>query len=194
MPQLLCLHSQLQWLGSVCPLTVVYDDSGRGRPAPEALAVLKERLGEKHLMSSSWLLAQGNYTQFAAAKGRQSLPDLAPGRRLFADAWFYLQGPMMIKLHLFGMPQTLYSRLVFLDLDLLIVRNIDHLLTMPMSHDLAAVGTTGCPLFSWPVFNGGVLVIKPSLEVSSPFAMSRLLYARCVAFGLRLSIPWPCLC
>ena len=53
---------------------------------------------------------------------------------------------------------TEYDRIVVLDADTYVLRNIDHLFRLPMLHRVAAA-----PACSNSTFNGGVLVVRPSI-------------------------------
>lgn len=68
-----------------------------------------------------------------------------------------------IKLWLFALPPSRFRRVAFLDLDLLITRNIDELLARSDA-TLAAVPAPNCKPHGLPVFNSGVLVFSPSLR------------------------------
>ena len=60
---------------------------------------------------------------------------------------------VLTKLHVFRLTQ--YSKIVFLDADVLPIRSISHLFTLP--HEFSAVPDVG-----WPdIFNSGVLVLTP---------------------------------
>jgi len=54
-----------------------------------------------------------------------------------------------------------FDRVVFMDADQLVLRNIDDLLERSMRYDLAAVPDVAPPIF----FNSGMMVLRPSLEV-----------------------------
>lgn len=60
---------------------------------------------------------------------------------------------VLTKLHIFRLTQ--YSKLIFLDADVLPVRPLSHLFTLP--HEFSAVPDVG-----WPdIFNSGVMVLSP---------------------------------
>lgn len=60
---------------------------------------------------------------------------------------------VLTKLHVFRLTQ--YSKIIFLDADVLPVRPLSHLFTLP--HEFSAVPDVG-----WPdIFNSGVLVLSP---------------------------------
>ena len=60
---------------------------------------------------------------------------------------------VLTKLHMFRLTQ--YSKIIFLDADVLPVRSMSHLFTIP--HEFAAVPDVG-----WPdIFNSGVMVFTP---------------------------------
>ena len=63
---------------------------------------------------------------------------------------------VLTKLHIFRLTQ--FSKIIFLDADVLPIRPLSHLFTLP--HDFSAVPDVG-----WPdIFNSGVLVFKPGEE------------------------------
>ena len=168
LPQALCLRLQLRAVGSVCPMLLVHDDREHVRLRAESVIQLQEALGRDHVMASSWLFAQ-------AQQQRHWREHVAPvaahhrnRRRLFRSYSDFLSGTFMIKLHLFAMPTRLYNRLLFLDLDTLIVRNLDPLLVASFNEPIAAVPLPRlyCPSSTAksPWFNSGFLLLKPSLE------------------------------
>jgi glycogenin glucosyltransferase len=66
------------------------------------------------------------------------------------------------KLNVFGLTQ--FDKLVYLDSDMLILQNIDELFDKP--HMSAVMIRGKLPEFSsWNIFNSGLLVIEPSMEV-----------------------------
>lgn len=76
------------------------------------------------------------------------LTDFSPGR---LDL-----NTVLTKLHIFRLTQ--YSKLIFLDADVLPIRQLSHLFTLP--HEFAAVPDVG-----WPdIFNSGVMVLTPGEE------------------------------
>lgn len=164
LPQLLCLHDMLRRASSACPLVAVHDNRPHVALAPATLRMLRRLLGHGHVRSSSWLVAQANFTRGPGRRANFSRalavqPRALDGRRLFGNSAAYLMGTMMIKLHLWALP---FSRVCFLDLDVLVLRNLDSLLAMPLAQPLAAVRNPGCARLD--SFNGGVLVFKPSRE------------------------------
>jgi len=63
---------------------------------------------------------------------------------------------VLTKLHVYRLTQ--YSKIIFLDADVLPVRPISHLFTLP--HEFSAVPDVG-----WPdIFNSGVMVLSPGQE------------------------------
>ena len=63
---------------------------------------------------------------------------------------------VLTKLHVFRLTQ--FSKIIFLDADVLPIRPLSHLFTLP--HDFSAVPDVG-----WPdIFNSGVLVFNPGEE------------------------------
>lgn len=66
------------------------------------------------------------------------------------------------KLHIFN--QTQYDKLVFLDADIMILKNLDHLFNYP--HMTSALDGEYFNLWpDWPHFNSGCIIIKPSNEL-----------------------------
>ncbi|KAK7695164.1 hypothetical protein QCA50_002354 [Cerrena zonata] len=66
---------------------------------------------------------------------------------------------VLTKLHVFRLTQ--YSKIIFLDADVLPIRPLSHLFTLP--HEFAAVPDVG-----WPdIFNSGVLVLSPGKRNST---------------------------
>ena len=60
---------------------------------------------------------------------------------------------VLTKLHVFRLTQ--YSKIIFLDADILPIRTLSHLFTLP--HDFSAVPDVG-----WPdIFNSGFMVLSP---------------------------------
>ena len=91
----------------------------------------------------------------------------------------------MIKLFLWAMPPSLYSRLVYLDLDVLVQHNIDALLAQPFVEWIGAVQAMSYRCARWETFNGGVLVIKPS-----SVTLRELLLRTCwAAATARITVP-----
>ena len=153
--QALCLNRQLRRWHDTCPLLVFHDDQPTKRLSDAALGRLSAALGEQHVKPVSWVLAGGNITL--------SLTHTAPGRRLLQRIGSYHLWGTLVKVCMFLLP---YSRLVFLDLDLVLLRPLDSLLALqfPADTHFAAVGVGGsCPnVVPWEPFNFGMGVMRPS--------------------------------
>ena len=65
----------------------------------------------------------------------------------------------LTKLHLFGLTQ--YKRLIYLDADGLVLRNMDHLFSLPDAHCGHAQGRTG---LSQPRMCNALAVVQPSAQ------------------------------
>jgi len=77
---------------------------------------------------------------------------IAPGTAtVWHDCW--------TKFHIFNLIQ--FDKIIFLDADLLILKNLDHLFDKP--HMTAALDGEYFGLWEgWPHFNSGCMVIEPS--------------------------------
>lgn len=65
------------------------------------------------------------------------------------------------KLHVWGLTQ--YEKIVFLDSDMIVVQNIDHL----FGKEPFSAAVAGGRLFNWTKLNSGLMVIKPDTAVES---------------------------
>ena len=108
-PQALCLHHQLQRVASACPVYLVYDDVPKA-----ALRRLSHAMGKERLLPARWLFEQASNLSLPI---RRRDPN---GRRLFENAARFFSQNLMIKLFLFALPSAQFSRVMYLDLDLLI--------------------------------------------------------------------------
>ena len=173
-PQALCLASQLRRVGNTCPTLLVYDD----RPAQALSAPHRTQLtlAYTRIYPSSHIFDQANLTDPTGSAHQTATDDIGgnEGRRLFTNADAYVSGTMMPKLFLWGMEGE-WDRLVFLDLDLLILKDVRALLSVAFTGPLAAVDIPGCQTpFAQPAFNGGVLALRPNRQ-----ALSQLLLRVC---------------
>ena len=167
MENVLCLNRQLRRWRPSCPLLVFYDDHPAKQLPADVLARLASELGEANVRSVSWLHAQANFSVGYASYNRTAgvaTASPAEGRLLLEQVGEYLFWGTLTKVCLFVLKR--YSRLVFLDLDVVLLRPLDALMAMPMPADtyVAAVGTGGaCPrVVAWEPFNGGIEVLRPS--------------------------------
>ena len=121
----------------------------------QAVERLNSELGAEHVRTASWLHSFANLS--AASAQMLNLEAAKPGRRLLEHVGHYILWGTLTKVCFFLLD---YPRLVFLDLDVVLMRPIDSLLAMrmPANTYMAAVGVGGaCPrVVSWEPFNGGV--------------------------------------
>ena len=130
-PAALCLQNQLRHLGSVCPLTLVYDES---TVSEEPLARLRRAFGSRRLIALSDLVARAEpAVRHAQGGGR------ARGKRLRRRAGHLTTGnrstragPALAwelrtlqKLWLWSLPKRRYPVVAFIDLDMLVLANLD---------------------------------------------------------------------
>ena len=175
----LCLRQSLARVGSACPLVLVVAD-----PLPaEAMSALEAGFNASHLVSLSALRQRlDRYEQRQLARRvRADEQKQLVGRRLSvsrqlsqAAAGAPLRNTRQLtraggwarrthqKLLLFALRG--YRKAAFLDLDMLIVRNIDAILEQPAFSAVAALPYTRTS------FNSGVFVFEPSLAVASSLA------------------------
>uniref|UniRef100_A0A6S9YND5 Hexosyltransferase n=1 Tax=Chrysotila carterae TaxID=13221 RepID=A0A6S9YND5_CHRCT len=163
-PGVLCLQRRLRRVQSACPLLVLFDDRPGHSLTPKSLDALRDGVNNAgSLISLTQLLARLNVTSPSNVWDHVSLqhPSNASmkhgtiGRRLFdASEW----DSMYIKLWFWALPER-YKRIVVLDSDVLLLRNVDELMHFTLRR-IAAVPALGC---STDVFNGGVLILRPSL-------------------------------
>lgn len=150
-----CLPRQLQLVHSRCPLLLVYDDTDVSLP----LALLEEAYGADNMLAVSQLKAR--YTRLEARNGDHAS---AAGRRLFATQADVAN--THLKLWLWALP---VQRAVFVDVDILILRNIDSLLEgrgpAMMEDGSPGLSAVTCKTrFGSRYFNSGLLVFTPSLR------------------------------
>ena len=193
-PHAACLASQLRAVGSTCPHILVHDDRPELALSASDMRVLADAHGgADRLIPSSWLFARANLTAAkpkppsAQAVAQGQAP--STGRRLLTSPRRFANKALAIKLFLWALPPERFARVVFLDLDLLVQHNIDHLLSLEFTEEIAAVHASQCLRGArWEPFNSGVLVIKPSRAT-----LLRLLLRACWAVSSGRLIPagWP---
>jgi hypothetical protein len=152
----LCLRAQMARFSS-CPFLVLIDDRPGHILSSDSSRRLTSAFGQRSVIRLSSLLARANQSD-------------AAGAITATNQW---HAHSMVRLWLWALEGV--PRLVLLDADVLLLRNIDELLTHPFNEDLAAVPAIGC---SPKRFNGGVLIMKPALS------LARALTGRKVCRGL----------
>ena len=186
--QVECLHRQLNRWQQTCPLLVFHNDHDEGNRLPaRAVQRLQAVLGKRHVRPSSWLLARANITvQSVSPTSRPSTGSVtqAPGtplvgRRLLQRAGSYLVWGTITKVCMFLLH---YERLVFLDLDLVLLQPLDALLALPMPKTTflasTGVGPACGQVVPWEPFNGGLVVFRPSRRM-----FERLMLRLCLWFS-----------
>jgi hypothetical protein len=160
-PAALCIQRQLTRVRTACPLYLVLDDhtwtsmkqSERWQSTVRNIvSVYSDRI-----IMLSTLLSEAGHALEASNMFHSNVSTRASAR-MFAQAK---------KLWLFALPASRFRRIAFLDLDLLITRNIDVLLPPAAAVDsrrMDAVQVPNCTPHGVPVFNSGVLVFSPSLH------------------------------
>ena len=170
--QALCVHRQLNRWGATCPYLVFHDDQPGYELSPAAVGRLKSALGPAHVRPASALYEQTNITRGMRENVTRTIRRSAhtAGRRL-------LQGSAEKRYMFFGTVTKVcllmlegYQRIVFLDLDVVLLEPLDALIAMqmPLTTYFAGVGLGGhCPfaLRSNEPFNFGVGVLKPSKRI-----------------------------
>lgn len=165
----LCLHRQLRRQGSSCPLVVVYSDVDSGhRVSQRTLDRLAETVGPSNLIPLTKLVLRAqSHPSIAWPIGEQSEAGTSgeqPGLRKWTNAAQWGAGRLAYGVHkywLWALDAERFPRVAYLDVDVLVLRNLDTLLFQEFSHGLAAV--TSAPFCQARLFNSGVLVLKPSL-------------------------------
>ena len=168
-PAALCLKKQMDDVGTSCPLHLALADQIDGTALSIGSADALERAyGRERLIRLSSLVNNLNTAGI-------------PGRRLYeGDAG---KATTTSKILLWALPPEQFPLVAFIDIDVLIMRNIDFMLTikLPAKRPIAAVPIpAACNLQKINhFFNGGVLVFRPKLAE-----------ARGLTFVER-HIPWP---
>ena len=183
-----CLPKQLRFVNSTCPLLLVYNDADSSLPLP----MLRDAYGAHRMLPLRRLKARYNRTRHAR---HEAPPVSGAGRRLFATAAEAANTHQ--KLWLWALP--IKGRAVFLDIDILLFRNIDALLEIaptPQTDGRPGLGAVTCKSkYGERYFNSGVLVFTPSLR-----ALEQLLMYQHFASGLwhghvpHLGDAWPNIC
>ena len=186
----ICLRRQMRRVKSACPFLLVYNDADSQLPLPLLertfgrdgllpLSSLKARFrdyarplsggggGSNHSSGQPSFLAPVKQlaVQRAATADASAATSDASGRRLFQkDAGV---SNTHHKLWLWALP---VARAVFLDIDMLVLQNVDSLLSMELPpHGPGGgpkVGAVTCPSkYGNRYFNSGLLVFEPSLDV-----------------------------
>ena len=163
------MHRQLNRWGPTCPYLVFHDDQPGYELSSAAVGRLKSALGPSHVRPASALYTQTNITRGTRENVTRTMRRSAhaAGRRL-------LQGSAEKRYMFFGTVTKAYllmlkgyQRIVFLDLDVVLLAPLDALIAMqmPLTTYFAGVGLGGhCPfaLRSNEPFNFGIGVLRPS--------------------------------
>ena len=163
----ICLRAQLQTVESRCRHLLIYDDQ---RVA--ANTRLTTAYGAHNLVPLSALqrrMSSGNTTYGAQWDFMQARAAASPGRRLYAG--FQERAVNFLKFWLWALPGDIRN-IVYIDVDVLILRNIDELVGMNLHVGSLAAVSAGCD--SDPcVFNAGLFVLRPSLITLSSLLLQR---------------------
>ena len=228
MPAALCLKQQLVRLRSRWPLLLVHDDRPGWALSASSTARLRVAYGQEVLVPLTRLMGRLNWTDRAVYgvpneprfRSERRARDRWPRRRLLPSLE-QMQGKSgaaaackqcawltpWLKLWVWGLNET-YEQLLLLDLDVLLLRNIDGLLsTWPLDEKLvdarktrratqaaalgqsapssAAIGAVRIQLGECQgPFNSGFVIFRPSLASLAGLQS----YARAV---LDSTLPWP---
>ena len=156
-PGALCLASSLRRVRSTCPLVLVVAD-----PLPaESLSQLRAGFNTSLIVPLSRLRQRVDDHKQALSqpasspsdRGRRLASALKSTRQLTRDGGWARRTHQ--KLLLFALEG--YRRLAFLDIDMLVARNVDAILHQPPFAAVAALP------YATKVFNSGVFVFEPSL-------------------------------
>jgi hypothetical protein len=200
----LCLRRQLESWRSRCPHILVYEKASLSE---HVISRLRAGFGARNMVELEALIARAASVAAAARQAgrlRQSLGGRAgrltrvePATRLprFSDE-------SLKKLWLWALPPERYKRVCYLDVDVLLRANVDALLApslllgspsqagrsspveapspvepphLSRAYELAAVPAVGC---SVNVFNGGILVLRPSLAALRALLVRERTYER----------------
>ena len=126
---------------------VVVDDRAGRTTSPHNLARLEKAYGARFIVLMSTLVERAN---------RPS----EHGRRLLSDRFGVSASTS--KLYLWAWPTD--ETLVYLDSDVLVERNVDGLLEVELTSARGLGAVFNCETVGIPGFNGGLLVIRPSLK------------------------------
>lgn len=133
----ICLHQQLRAVGSRCPLLVVTHDL-----SDDARARLQAAVGRQFVLSLSDL----------SRRVQSAMGLVAPTR------WTYRTHA---KLWLWALPPMRFPKVVMMDSDMLILRNIDDLLAVDLN-DSQPIAAVPCAARA---FQSGVVAFRPSPQV-----------------------------
>jgi len=148
-PAALCWHAQMRRVGTVCPLKLIWDDRGRvSLLSTESLSQLERAFGRESLIAASSLISGAGFGRSREPKGRRLLDQGREARAAGA-----------LKYWAWALP---FARVVYMDLDTLVLRNVDELVRWPLPAN-AQLAAVRCSTRSYH-FNSGVLVIRPSRE------------------------------
>ena len=147
-PGAVCLRRSMARVGSRCPLSLVVAD-----PLPDsAMAELTAAFAGSRIRRLSDLRARVDQHK-RAGRRLQTRAQLMSTRQLVrATGWAHRTFQKLLLFALDG-----YSRAAFLDIDMLIARNVDALLDQPPFAAVAALP------YAMKQFNSGVFVFTPSL-------------------------------
>ena len=172
----LCLHTQLQRLGSQCPLLLLFDDRS-GRLSEASMERLRSTFGREQLQPLSALAAAHySFPPETTKRKRQPAPScvrspITHGRRLFSDIRRTHE-----KVFIWALP---YERVLYIDLDTLVLQSLDDLLTRRGDFLTGGDLLTGrSKLAATPCgskfFITGVMLIRPDACAVAPLlAVSR---------------------
>jgi len=180
-----CLPQMLRNVGSLCPLLLIYNDADTALP----MSQLEQAYGANQMLPLSLLKAR---YKWQPPRSRAQVP--AAGRRLFSSSEAY---KTHLKLWLWALPTT--HRVVYLDLDILILRNIDALLDVvppTLPDGSPGLGAVTCKTrFGERFFNSGILVLTPSLRtLEQLLELKRFASAPWNGQIPRLADTWPDIC
>ena len=157
-PGALCLRRSLVRARSACPIVLVVAD-----PLPsEAMAALSTEYGSSNIYRLSDLRRRLELFQqkVAARRLQEQKPVEQPLRNTRqlrrAGGWARRTHQKLLLFALSG-----YRRMAFLDIDMLVARNVDAILDQPAFSAVAALP------YSMTSFNSGVFVFEPSLPTAA---------------------------
>lgn len=149
-----CLPRQMQMVDSACPILLVYDDADDLLP----VSLLRSSYGEKNMIPLSHL--KRRYSNWHNTMSIDS--GVMNRRRLYGTTETHNTHQ---KLWLWALPM---KTAVFLDIDMLVLRNIDSLLDVRFNESAIRdeVGAVTCKSkYGDRYFNSGLMVLQPSLHV-----------------------------
>ena len=151
----MCLRHQLELVNSSCPMILVYNDK-----APLPLKQLEDTFGRQHLLPLSHLVDRYHLYDSEHTKHLKKANSSLSGRRLFEGSAGVANTHQ--KLWLWALP---IPRAVFLDIDMLVLRNIDSLFAVSLPKStIPGIATTTCKSkYGSRFFNSGLVVFEPSL-------------------------------